>query len=284
MAGNMRPTHAQGETGAAVDASAYPARLLAQQQNAGVAADLADVKASEHCTEIRKTHSFLLTIVAFTRRLQPAPRDDTSTMAYWEVSRVIIVRVPVKPVGRASDNAAGKQKKAKGVNMISSGNRIAAVLVAACGVLYGAHAAVAAESGSFKALTTDIHDYTTLEQHGQTITGGPTHGTMTVIESSGDLFVEGESSAITCIVYSKSSDAGIDLEAPCTVTDSSGDTFFMLAVRKLGSIEVGGDGTWKLSAPSTGKYAGLSGDCTYTTNYLSDKRLVTFTNCEWQKQ
>ena len=95
MAGNMRPTHAQGETGAAivkVDASsAYPARLLAQQQDAGVAADLADVKASEHCTEIRKAHSFLLAIVAFTRRLQPAPRDDISTMAYWEISRVIVV-------------------------------------------------------------------------------------------------------------------------------------------------------------------------------------------------
>ena len=90
MAGNMRPTHAQGETGAAVDASAYPARLLAQQQNADVAADLADVKGSEHCTEIRKAHSFLLAILAFTRRLQPAPRDDISTMAYWEVSWVMI--------------------------------------------------------------------------------------------------------------------------------------------------------------------------------------------------
>ena len=166
--------------------------------------------------------------------------------------------------------------------MISLGNRVAVVLVAACGVLYGAHAAVAAESGSFRSLTSGVHDYTTLEQEGQIFTGGPLHGTITVIESSGGPFVEGESGLLTCIVYAKSSDAGIDLEAPCTATNSSSDTFFMLALRKTGNIEVGGSGIQQLSG-STGKYAGLTGSCTYTTNYLPEQRLVSLTNCEWQK-
>ena len=33
----------------------------------------------------------------------------------------------------------------------------------------------------------------------------------------------------------------------------------------------------------TGKYAGLSGTCVYTADYLSDDRVVSQARCEWQK-
>ena len=79
-----------------------------------------------------------------------------------------------------------------------------------------------------------VYDYTTLEHAEQTFTGGPLHGTVTVVESSGGPFAEGQSSATTCFVYSRRSEAGLDLETPCTNTDASGERWFVMAVRKGG--------------------------------------------------
>ncbi len=161
---------------------------------------------------------------------------------------------------------------------------IAVVLVMSWGVLTAAQTAVAAESGSFTSITSYVRDYTVLEHAGQTIIGGPLNGTTTVIESSGGPFAEGGNSLTACFVYARQSDAGMDLEAPCTNTDSSGDKSFSMARRTIGNTEVGGGGEGRVELlGGTGKYAGVTGSCTYTANYLGANRSVSVINCEWQK-
>jgi hypothetical protein len=139
-----------------------------------------------------------------------------------------------------------------------------------------------ADSGSFEAAASFTTNYSKLEFAGQVITGGSIHGSVTIIKSSGSLFDESSSGVLDCIVYAKKSDAGLDLEAPCSNTDSSGDKVFYIARRKAGDMNAGGQGRQELIG-GTGKYAGLSGSCTFKTDYLTGNLAVTRQKCQWQK-
>ena len=44
----------------------------------------------------------------------------------------------------------------------------------------------------------------------------------------------------------------------------------------------GGDGRWQLMG-GTGKYAGVTGTCTYDTSYLTQERVVTEAKCAWER-
>ena len=144
--------------------------------------------------------------------------------------------------------------------------------------------AVAQESGSFELVENYVHDYTTLEHAGRTITAGPLEGTATVVKSSGGPFTEGGNWRIACVVYARSSDAGLDLEAPCTLTAGSGDRVYLLSQRRAGDVAVGGGGRGvQRIVGGTGRYAGITGECPYTTSYLPDRWLVTWAACIWRK-
>ena len=161
--------------------------------------------------------------------------------------------------------------------------RVVAVLVLSSSVACAAPLA-AGESGEFVFLVSVVHDYTVLEHAGQTITGGPLEGTGAVVESSGAPFAEGANYRATCLVYAKKSDAGIDLEAPCAFTDADGDSWYAMAERRAGDVEVGGGGQGNQRiVGGTGKYAGVAGNCPYTTGYLPDNWLVSTSACEWRK-
>ena len=69
-------------------------------------------------------------------------------------------------------------------------------------------AAAMAETGTFRSVIVLQNDYISFEFADQTITGGAAEGVSTIIESSGGLFVVGESSRITCMAYAKQSEAG----------------------------------------------------------------------------
>lgn len=139
-----------------------------------------------------------------------------------------------------------------------------------------------AESGTYEAIVSFVANYTKLEHAGQTITGGPLNGTSTVVKSSGGLFVEG-SSIVDCVVFAKKSDAGLDLEAPCTNTDPSGDKMFYLSKRKSGDVSPGGGGGGRQEIlGGTGKYSGIAGSCTFKVEYLSGNHGVTHQKCQWQ--
>jgi hypothetical protein len=158
-----------------------------------------------------------------------------------------------------------------------------AALAAALAML-AAQAGVAEESGSYRSLRSYHNDYLTIDHGAQTFTGGTLQGTRTIIESSGGPFVAGANSSSDCLVYSRSSDSGISLEAPCTETDLSGDVGYSRAVRSDGDVAVGGGGAgrWELLGGS-GKYEGITGSCSYTTEYLEGARAVIVADCTWSR-
>ena len=163
-----------------------------------------------------------------------------------------------------------------------SGRGIAVVLAIVAGVLGTAYSAAAEESGSFSVIRNFVKDYISFEHAQGTITGGSLEGTGTVLQSSGEPFVEREHSLVTCMVYAKGSTDGISLEAPCTTTDASGDMWYALSKRSEGDVATGGGGGWELMG-GTGKYADVTGRCSYATSYLAENRSVTMADCSWHR-
>ncbi len=153
-------------------------------------------------------------------------------------------------------------------------------IVAALSAALWCAAVTADEMNTIELVTTYKRDYVTIEHAGQEVTGGSLRGTTTVTRSDVSPFVEGESSLITCIFYGTATDTGIDLEAPCTNTDTSGDKWFWLAKRSAGDTQVGGEGRRELLG-GTGKYKGVSGSCTYSTHYMADNWIVSRSRCKW---
>ena len=89
-------------------------------------------------------------------------------------------------------------------------------------------------------------------------------------------------SHVTCVVYGKRSASALELEAPCTSITTAGDQLYLLSKRSAGDVKKGGGGGIELLG-GTGKYVGLTGTCTYETDYLANDRLVTMTDCMWQR-
>jgi hypothetical protein len=139
-----------------------------------------------------------------------------------------------------------------------------------------------AESGSYESVGSFASNYTKLEFAGQTITGGALQGAATIVRSSGGIFVEGANALLECIVYAKKSDAGMDLESPCIMTDAVGDKLYYISRRKAGDMSAGGEGHQDY-AGGTGKFTGITGGCSYRTDYVSSKQAVSRQKCQWQK-
>ncbi len=60
------------------------------------------------------------------------------------------------------------------------------------------------------------------------------------------------------------------------MTDESGDRVYLLAERREGDVAVGGGGRGvQRIVGGTGRYAGVTGDCPYTTSHLPDRWLVS---------
>ena len=134
--------------------------------------------------------------------------------------------------------------------------------------------------GTFDLVTSFVREHVTIEHADRTVTGGSMRGTTTVTRSDGGPFVEGESNIVECVFYATRTEDGLNLEAPCTNTDSSGNKWFWTARRSAGDMEVGGEGRRELLG-GTGKYAGVRGTCTYSTRYLTESEIVSVAGCEW---
>ena len=162
---------------------------------------------------------------------------------------------------------------------------MAAALAAVTGMLWAAQGVLAQESGSFSAIATYVRDFTAVEHADGAYFGGSLEGSTTILASSGDPFVAGGHSLSTCVVYGKRSAAGVDLQTACDSTDAAGDTLYLLAERRAGSVDAGGGGQGTLQlAGGTGGYAGLAGECSYETAYLANNQVVTTTECAWRRE
>lgn len=136
------------------------------------------------------------------------------------------------------------------------------------------HAAAAAgedADGTFELVT--------IEHASRTVTGGSMRETNTVTRGGGGPFVEGKSNVVECVFYATRTEAGLDLEAPCTNTDYSGDMWFWMARRTAGDMEVGGEGRRELLG-GTGGYAGVRGTCACSTRYLAESEIVSVAGCK----
>ena len=167
---------------------------------------------------------------------------------------------------------------------MSAARVMATALATVVGILGTAPASLAEEGGTFSVIRSYVRDYATLEHAAGTISAGTLEGTATTQVSSGEPFTQGEHSVIRCVVYAKDTGEGVSLEAPCTTTDGSGDRWYTLSHRSAGDMAAGGggEGRWELMG-GTGKYAGVTGTCTYETSYLAENQVVTEANCNWQR-
>jgi hypothetical protein len=141
-----------------------------------------------------------------------------------------------------------------------------------------------AEGGSYEQVWSLLANYIKSERGGEIVTGGSSSGTATTIQSSGSPFVEGSSDLAECIVFAKRSATGFELEAPCTTTSSAGDKIFTVARRRTGDVTVGsaGDGRTQIVG-GTGKFSGITGNCTYKVENLPASHVVAIVKCDWQK-
>ena len=155
---------------------------------------------------------------------------------------------------------------------------LAAVLVVA------AAQAAFADSGSFREVRSFHHQYITVDHGAEKFTGGILRGTVTIVDSTGGPFVAGLNRPTDCLVFSHSSDDGIALQAPCTSTDADGDIMYSRAIRGHGDVAVrgGGEGVWEIRG-GTGKFEGISGSCSYTTEYLEGQRVAVLSDCTWSR-
>ncbi len=145
-------------------------------------------------------------------------------------------------------------------------------------------AASYAESGTYDQVISLLTNYAKSERGPETVIGGSSSGTGTIVQSSGGPFIAGSSGPFECIVFAKKSAAGMDLEAPCTSTDAAGDKVFSVAKRKSGDVNAGGGGEGRSElVGGTGKYSGISGSCAYKADYLPGNRVVTISKCQWQR-
>ena len=139
-----------------------------------------------------------------------------------------------------------------------------------------------AETGTFGMIR--VWQHGTFELAGRTIAGGAFEGTATILESSGGPFVAGENSRVTCMIYARRNKARLEFEGPCVMTNAAGEKLFTLSQRTLGGIGArqGGEGRIKLLGGS-GKFAGITGTCSYETEYLADNWIVSMVECEWER-
>ena len=148
-----------------------------------------------------------------------------------------------------------------------------------------AQAAGAEKSGSFTSIASLQHDYSAVEHPDGTIFAGPIEGTSTVVESSGGgPFAAGGHSLVKCVAYGKRSAAGLDIETACATTDADGDRLNTFSKRHAGDVDAGGGGEGSIELlGGTGRYAGVTGRCTYETDYLAGNRAITTARCMWRK-
>ena len=143
--------------------------------------------------------------------------------------------------------------------------------------------ALAQDTGTFRSVVVLLNDYTNLDHHAEVrVIGGPLEGVGVTVESSAAPWVVGSSSRVSCVAFARAGADRLNLEAPCNVTDSDGDTWFALATREEMNADGSGAGETVILG-GTGKYTGITGSCGYTVVRLPDNWQTTTITCDWSR-
>lgn len=160
----------------------------------------------------------------------------------------------------------------------------AITIAAVVGFLVTATSLAADEGGTFSIIRSYARTHATLEHAAGTISAGSLEGTITTLASSGEPFTQGDHGLISCLFYATSTAEGVSIEAPCTITDGSGDRWYTMSRRDAGDMASGGGGEGRLELMGgTGKYAGVTGTCTYEASYLTQGVVVSDGECTWER-
>ena len=74
---------------------------------------------------------------------------------------------------------------------------------------------------------------------------------------------------LTCGLRALQLKPSTELLANCSWKYSSGDELFVVSERRSGTTDVGGGGNGTMQiVGGTGKYSGMTGDCTYSVAWL----------------
>ena len=140
-----------------------------------------------------------------------------------------------------------------------------------------------AAGGSYQAIDGSTAEFQSIETDGGTLMSGYITGAGSVINGVG-LFETGMVTSTECLVSVKKHARGNDISATCTVNYPDLDAkMFMLFERKTGDIaasDAKGDGKSTILG-GTGKLLGISGECSYTIEYLDASKSVTNLDCEY---
>ena len=166
--------------------------------------------------------------------------------------------------------------------MLRLGKAAAGMAVVFAAGLFAA-SALAQDTGTFRSVVVLLNNYTSLDHAGVRVIAGPTEGVGVTVESSAAPWVAGSSSRVSCVAFAQAGTDRVNLEAPCNVTDSDGDTWFSLSTREEMNAAGGGAGKTVILG-GTGKYAGITGSCGYTVTGLPDNWQTTAITCDWSRE
>ena len=123
------------------------------------------------------------------------------------------------------------------------------------------------EEGSYELSYVGSHNLSKVNTIDGTVTGGKLEGIAIIMKSNGKLYQAGQNFENTCIILSKkeSKNKNATLEAFCESTD----------------LDTGDRGKQTIIG-GTGKYEGISGECTYTVKYLPENKLTTLGTCDYK--
>lgn len=163
--------------------------------------------------------------------------------------------------------------------MSRNGQKMTAGLLA---TLVACPAIALAESGTFEFLGSTYADVTTIQMGDTVFATAAGAGTLTVLKSSGKPIDEGMTAPVKCARYSRKSPSSFELEANCVAAVTTEDSIFLTFKRKAGDIVAGTGGVGVLQISGSGRFAKLTGQCTYQTQNFPDKWNVTRGTCDWK--
>lgn len=156
-------------------------------------------------------------------------------------------------------------------------------LAAALALLAGS---ASAESGRFEMMAATTQTLNTVQLAEMTVVGAYGTGALNILQGGNEPFTTGSSATVKCVRISKKTPTSFDLEADCVATFSPSDSVALIFKRHTGDVVGGssGEGTEEITA-GTGKFAGVSGSCTYRVTVLASDGgwNIVHSACRWQR-
>ena len=145
---------------------------------------------------------------------------------------------------------------------------------------------VYADSGKYS--TSTVCDYTksAIDTNNKMVISLYFECISTVTKSDNDLFTVNENSYGNLMANIIRTTKSMDLTGYGTITSAtnSNDKIFAENIRKVGDIKTGTGGKGKSKiVGGTGKYAGITGECSYTVSYHTEDKMSSILDCSYTK-